>query len=117
MIGAHQFSAEIAAGHKKPDGLDTCHSCDNPLCVNPAHLRFDTRQANVDDAVTRGRHAHGETNGRSILTERQVREILGRSADGERGIDLAAEYGVGPRTIYAIRSGRRWAHITKGETK
>lgn len=35
--------------------LDVCHSCDNPMCVNPEHLRVDTHRNNLLDASKRGR--------------------------------------------------------------
>lgn len=31
------------------------HSCDNPRCVNPSHLRWGTAADNTNDAVTRKR--------------------------------------------------------------
>lgn len=37
-----------------PD-LDICHSCDNPGCVNPEHIRVDEHRANLRDASKRGR--------------------------------------------------------------
>ncbi|WP_428985700.1 HNH endonuclease [Sinomonas terricola] len=39
-----------------PDGAHILHSCDNPPCVNPGHLRPGTRFDNMQDKVLRGRH-------------------------------------------------------------
>lgn len=35
--------------------LDICHSCDNPGCVNPEHIRVDEHRANLLDASKRKR--------------------------------------------------------------
>lgn len=32
-----------------PDGMLICHTCDNPICVNPNHLYAGTYQDNADD--------------------------------------------------------------------
>lgn len=39
-----------------PDGMLVLHSCDNPPCVNPAHLRIGTQSENILECVARGRH-------------------------------------------------------------
>lgn len=51
---AHRVSYVLAYG-EIPDGAHILHSCDNPPCVNPAHLRAGTRSDNMQDKVRRGR--------------------------------------------------------------
>lgn len=105
---AHRVAYELAHGIAlDPDNV-IMHTCDNPACVNPAHLRMGTHAANVADRVAKCRSAHGERHGRAKLTLSQVRNIRIRSQH-EGTTFLGREYGVDPVVIRKIREGEIWA--------
>jgi hypothetical protein len=47
--------ALLLAGYPRPSGLFALHSCDNPPCVNPDHLRWGTPEMNTQDMLDRKR--------------------------------------------------------------
>lgn len=105
---AHRVSYELHNG-PIPDGLHVLHSCHNPACVNPNHLRVGTPADNTVDKLQAGRQAQGDRHGHSKLSEELVRAIRGRyAAGGIRQKDLAAEYGVHINTIAAAILGKTW---------
>lgn len=50
----HRFAYHLTKG-AIPDGMQVLHSCDNPPCCNPDHLRVGTSLNNARDMVGRGR--------------------------------------------------------------
>jgi len=112
MRRAHRISWIIHNG-KIPIGMFVCHRCDNPACVNPAHLFLGTQKDNIQDALKKGRMAitKGEFNGQSKLTEAQVLSIRREYAEGKTISELARKYKAGWTTIHRVVTRETWRHI------
>jgi hypothetical protein len=54
---AHRVSFTLHGGTVHNELL-VCHTCDNPCCVNPAHLFIGTNLDNAKDRETKGRGKH-----------------------------------------------------------
>ena len=95
-------------------GQVTRHTCDNPPCVNPAHLVPGTAADNSRDCVERGRSRNGFRQGaahpQAKLTEDDVNMI--RELGRDHGITrLAARFGVSRATVDHILARRLWRHL------
>lgn len=55
LMWAHRVSYVLHKG-EIPEGKLIMHSCDNPPCVNPAHLELGNYSENLIDAYKRGLH-------------------------------------------------------------
>jgi hypothetical protein len=109
---AHRFSWELANGRAVPEGLVVRHKCDNPICVNPAHLEIGTQKQNVQDRYDRHRDRHlaGEQHARSKLTDEKVRRLREMLASGVSTRAAAREMGVSQFGVrYAAKHG--WRHV------
>ena len=78
-----------------------------------SNLEVVTRKENIVHSFETGLNkGHvGEKHGQAILTEVNVREIRKRLDEGEKGKNLAKEFGVSPVTISAIKKRRIWGHL------
>lgn len=108
LVGAHVFSLEMHTGRARPEGSDTCHTCDNRRCVNPGHLYFGTRGQNMADAAARDRMPYGERNHFAILSEVDVVQLREAYAAGADAQTLASNFGIGESTVRCIVTGRKW---------
>lgn len=89
------------------------HTCDNPPCCNPAHLKGGTQAENMRDRTRKDRQAKGHRNGRSKLAPEEVRTIRRRYKTNSKLSyrALAREYGVDHTTIGDIIRGEIWKHV------
>lgn len=108
--GAHRVSY-IVHGKGDPAGKVVRHTCDNPNCVNPAHLILGTQADNMRDRLTRGKYARGEGAHNVRLTTDMVIEARRRRLNGASVYSLAKEYGVNKGTLHNAIYGKTWAHV------
>ncbi len=104
QLRAHRIAYERANG-PIPEGLRVLHRCDNPPCCNPNHLFVGTDADNMADKIAKGRQS-------STLTAKDVVAIKKRLRAGEMPTRIARKYGVSPRSIYTIRDGISWKHVS-----
>jgi hypothetical protein len=119
---AHRVAWELTVG-PIPPGLMVLHRCDNPPCVNPAHLWLGTQADNMADKVRKGRAAVGAKNGAhtqpnhrssghrpglGVLTWDEIREIRALAATGTRRADLVERYRVSQSHLSRILNNLVW---------
>ena len=141
-LRAHRYAWEIDNGTPVPDGMVVCHRCDTPACVNPAHLFLGTNTDNVHDRDAKGRttrgDAHwqrkhperrktgdvhytrrrpdlvkrGESSGRALTTEAEVRRIRELRAQGLSYRAIAEQCAVKHGAVRLIALGKSWRHVS-----
>jgi hypothetical protein len=102
----YQIAFELFKG-PVPDRHVVHHSCENPHCVNPEHLK----------ALTRGEHmkmhlnGRGEKNVNAVLTDGAVRDIFDLVKKGVLQREIGKIFGVTQSCISNLLHNRRWPHI------
>ena len=112
---AHRFSWELANGQLAPREMKVLHHCDNPRCVNPAHLYLGTHADNARDRALRRRgkehHQGGSANDNAKLTEADVIAIRALAKAGISQTRIAVLFGVNQPHISRIIRRVNWQHL------
>jgi hypothetical protein len=109
-LRAHRVAYELLVG-QIPDGMLLRHSCDNPKCVNPAHLIPGTAAQNSQDALDRGRAIVGEAHHNAKIPNHAIATIRAALAAGVPGKYLAKQFGVDPTVISRIKLNKKWKYV------
>lgn len=111
MLRAHRFSYELAFGGIS-DGVMVLHSCDNPKCVNPAHLFLGTAKDNGSDMARKDRSTHGSKSTKAKTTESTVSAMHAAYSNGRRTIkSIAVQFDMPKSTTHAILAGINWRRM------
>lgn len=130
LVDAHRLAREVATGEVPKDRV--LHRCDNPPCVEEAHLWEGSARDNTADMILKGRHlagreiaaakvrglpckTRGEKHAMSKLTDEEAAKLK-RYITAKRGVrvNLAAvarAHGVSASLLYGIRDGRNWGWL------
>lgn len=118
MSGSRAVMIETTGLHLGNPLMFACHNCNNRLCVNPEHLRWDTRSGNTKDTLTAGNHnfltqdRSGPNHPMAILSENDIREIWSlRRTHGWGPVRIGRALGLNENTVNNILYNKtRWGH-------
>lgn len=100
---AYRLVYELVKGEGTLEGKMACHSCDNPICCNPAHITPGTQQSNMDEMKDRQRHG---------LPHHTIRAIRTLAKKGEMTHqEIADLYGIGRSTVTEMINGDNYSHV------
>jgi hypothetical protein len=108
VLGAHRLSYELTHGSIGSSRVLVMHRCDNPPCVNPAHLMLGSHKDNTRDAMAKGRLACGERSGTAKLTRDVVIAIRRELEAGASQTDLARRFTTDISNIGKILRRETW---------
>lgn len=103
-LKAHRVAFVIKHGQLESRDC-VLHSCHNPACCNPDHLRIGTHARNMRDRREAGRYGRPH---QSRLTKAEVVRMRERYAEVRNIKDVAAEFGRTRSCVGRVVHGRVW---------
>jgi len=98
--GTHRYAYQRTRG-PIPEGMFVMHMCDNPPCVNPAHLRLGTPRENTADMIAKGRKRIGER-----TRKFSDADVLAIRRSGATDKELSERFGISETHVNRIRRGQ-----------
>lgn len=108
-VGAHRYMCALTNGIAPTKKHEAAHSCHNPACINPRHLRWATRLENEMDKDQRGTRPRGECHKNTHLTEDDIRAIR---SDMRTQREIAKAFGIAQTPVSQIKRRITWKHVT-----
>ncbi len=102
---ASRVMCAMAHGQPPTPDHEAAHSCGNPQCVNPKHIRWATAKENHADKIGHGTNGAGE---KSNFAKLRAGAMLAIRESDEPSAELARRFDVTTRTVRHIRGGRTW---------
>lgn len=115
IVATHRFMATLVYGEPTENKNNVLHSCHNPSCINPDHLRWGSPKENMQDMFIKNRTgktlvAIGKFNGKR-LKPAQVIAIREAYSQGIVQDVIAKEYGIGRAHVSRIVTKDLWSNI------
>ena len=112
FLKAHREAYRLHHG-ELPDDAFICHTCNNPACVNPAHLYAGDAASNVKDMYSSGRQVveKGTARYNAKLDPEKVRRIRALHEQGVSNNAIARRFDINTGTVSRIVRRLRWKHV------
>jgi hypothetical protein len=107
-VRAHRFVWQTLNYEIESD-VFVLHRCDNPRCINPAHLFIGSAADNTEDMLKKGRHTYKHFDTRKVTPEVQE-EMKALRAKGYSAPYIANKFKLSAGTVYDYTSkgGRKY---------
>lgn len=110
-VGAHRHVCELAHGQPLDPSMEAAHSCGNPACCNPHHLRWATPAENSADKKTHGTQPVGERVGGAKFKNADILEMRRLRKCGLTFQEIADQFNHDIGATRRIIIGETWSHL------